>query len=76
MHGANRQGINTTAKLNFGLKEFRISSNKLGNAKIENVGLVKSADVAIVWADLEIENKSCGIHPFIVPIRNSNYNKN
>ncbi|KAK0542516.1 hypothetical protein OC846_006714 [Tilletia horrida] len=68
-HGSNVQGLETTATWIEADKEFEIHSPTLTASKWWIGGLGRSADHAILMAQLIVDGKRKGPHPFIVPIR-------
>ncbi|CBQ72769.1 probable acyl-CoA oxidase [Sporisorium reilianum SRZ2] len=68
-HGSNVQGIETTATWIAESQEWEIHSPTLTASKWWIGGLGRTADHAVVMAQLTIKNKSYGPHPFVVPIR-------
>ncbi|KDN42878.1 putative acyl-CoA oxidase [Tilletiaria anomala UBC 951] len=68
-HGSNVQGLETTCTYEEETKEFIVHSPTLTSAKWWIGGLGRSADHAIVMAQLILKGKSYGPHPIIVQIR-------
>ncbi|PWY97738.1 acyl-CoA oxidase [Testicularia cyperi] len=68
-HGSNVQGIETTATWIQDTQEWEINSPTLTASKWWIGGLGRTADHAVVMAQLIINNKSYGPHPLVVPIR-------
>ncbi|MBW0520497.1 hypothetical protein O181_060212 [Austropuccinia psidii MF-1] len=68
-HGSNVQGLETTATYDKNTKEFIINSPSLTASKWWIGGLGRTADHAVVMAQLFTNGKSYGPHPFVVPIR-------
>lgn len=68
-HGSNVQGLETTATYDQASKEFIINSPSLTASKWWIGGLGRSADHAVVMAQLQINGRKYGPHPFVVPIR-------
>ncbi|OCK80888.1 acyl-CoA oxidase [Lepidopterella palustris CBS 459.81] len=68
-HGSNVRGLETTATWNSGDKTFTIHSPHLTASKwwIGSLGL--TANYAVVMAQLIIDGKPYGPHPFVVQIR-------
>ncbi|KKZ61749.1 acyl-CoA oxidase [[Emmonsia] crescens] len=68
-HGSNVQGLETTATWDPTDKTFVMHSPSLTASKWWIGSLGRTANHAIVMAQLVIEGKSYGPHPFVVPIR-------
>jgi acyl-CoA oxidase len=68
-HGSNVRGLETTATWNPEDKTFTIHSPHLTASKWWIGSLGKVANYALVMAQLIIEGKSYGPHPFVVQIR-------
>lgn len=68
-HGSNVRGLETTATWNADDKTFTIHSPTLTASKWWIGSLGKTANYAVVMAQLFIGNKNYGPHPFVVPIR-------
>lgn len=68
-HGSNVQGLETTADYDVGAQEWVINSPSLTASKWWIGGLGRTADHAVVMAQLRSNGKSYGPHPFVVPIR-------
>ncbi len=68
-HGSNVQGLETTATYDDETQEFVLHSPHLSSAKWWIGGLGRSADHAVVMAQLIVKGKRKGPHPFVVPIR-------
>ncbi|KEF52816.1 acyl-CoA oxidase [Exophiala aquamarina CBS 119918] len=68
-HGSNVRGLETTATWNADDKTFTIHSPTLTASKWWIGSLGKTANYAVVMAQLYIGNKNYGPHPFVVPIR-------
>ncbi|KAK0524752.1 hypothetical protein OC842_005731 [Tilletia horrida] len=68
-HGSNVQGLETTATWIEQDKEFEIHSPSLTASKWWIGGLGRSADHAILMAQLIVNGKRKGPHPFIIQIR-------
>lgn len=68
-HGSNVQGLETTATYDKTTQEFVIHSPSLTASKWWIGGLGRSADHAVVMAQLYSNGKRFGPHPFVVPIR-------
>lgn len=68
-HGSNVRGLETTATWNQADKTFIIHSPKLTASKWWIGSLGRTANHAVVMAQLYINGKSYGPHPFVVHIR-------
>jgi acyl-CoA oxidase len=68
-HGSNVRGLETTATWNQSDKSFTIHSPHLTSSKWWIGSLGKVANHAVVMAQLIINGKHYGPHPFVVPIR-------
>lgn len=68
-HGSDVQSLMTTATYDPTNETFIIDSNGTAGAKWWIGDLGVNATVAIVFANLIINNKKHGIHAFLVPIR-------
>ncbi|CCI48790.1 unnamed protein product [Albugo candida] len=70
-HGSNVQGIETTAQYDIHRQEFIINSPTFTSRKWWPGGLGKTANVAVVYARLLLDNGTTdvGVHAFIVPLR-------
>ncbi len=68
-HGSNVRGLETTAVWNADDKTFTINSPSLTSSKWWIGSLGKTANHAVVMAQLYIDGKNHGPHPFVVQIR-------
>ncbi|KAJ1951341.1 hypothetical protein EC988_004072 [Linderina pennispora] len=68
-HGSNLSGLETTATLDKATDEWVINSPTASAAKYWIGALGKTCTHAAVVAQLIIDGKSYGAHPFLVPIR-------
>lgn len=68
-HGSNVRGLETTATWNQGDKTFTLHSPHLTSSKWWIGSLGKAANHAVVMAQLIIDGKRYGPHPFVVQIR-------
>ncbi|KAF2142498.1 uncharacterized protein K452DRAFT_358264 [Aplosporella prunicola CBS 121167] len=68
-HGSNVRGLETTATWDPATKTFVLNSPTLTSAKWWAGSLGRTATWAVVMAQLIINGKSFGPHPFVVPIR-------
>ncbi|KAI4264067.1 MAG: hypothetical protein L6R42_000805 [Xanthoria sp. 1 TBL-2021] len=69
-HGSNVRGLETTATWNSHDKTFTIHSPHLTASKWWIGSLGRTANHAVVMAQLLIDGKSYGPHPFVVQVRN------
>ena len=68
-HGSNVQALDTTATYDAGAGEFVIHTPD-DSARKDYIGnAARHADVAVVFAQLEIGGDSEGVHAFVVPLR-------
>jgi acyl-CoA oxidase len=74
-HGSNVAGVETTATFLKESREFLINSPTRTSAKWWVGAAGKTANMAIVWAQMIVEGINQGVHMFVVPIRN-NLNQN
>jgi len=68
-HGSNLRTLKTRADYDHTTREFVINSPTNEDMKIWTGGAGKHATFCIVWAQLYINEKGYGIHPFVVRIR-------
>lgn len=68
-HGSNVQGLETTATYIPEDREFELNSPTLTSSKWWSGGLGRAATHSCVMAQLIINGKNYGPHPFIVPLR-------
>ncbi|KAM3958975.1 acyl-coenzyme A oxidase 1 [Aphomia sociella] len=68
-HGTFIRGLETTATYDPNTEEFILHSPNLTAYKWWPGGLAHAANYCVVIANLYIKGKSCGIHPFMVQIR-------
>ena len=68
-HGSNVRGLETTATWNPSDKTFTIHSPHLTSSKWWIGSLGRTANYAVVMAQLVIDGKGYGPHPFVVQIR-------
>lgn len=68
-HGSNVQGLETTATYIPEDQEFELHSPSLTAAKWWSGGLGRAATHSAVMAQLIINGKNYGPHPFVVPLR-------
>ncbi|KAL8926411.1 MAG: hypothetical protein Q9208_002954 [Pyrenodesmia sp. 3 TL-2023] len=68
-HGSNVRGLETTATWNPDDKTFTIHSPHLTASKWWIGSLGRTANHAVVMAQLIINGRSCGPHPFVVQVR-------
>jgi len=68
-HGSNVQAIGTVATYDAGSREFVIRT-PADSARKDYIGnAARHADVAVVFAQLEVDGASRGVHAFVVPLR-------
>lgn len=68
-HGSNVQALGTVATYDTDAQEFVITTTT-EQARKDYIGnAAKHADVAVVFAQLEVDGTSQGVHAFVVPIR-------
>ena len=68
-HGSNVQALGTVASYDVGSQEFVIETRGEGANKDYIGNAAKHAELAVVFAQLEIGGVSEGVHAFVVPIR-------
>ncbi|XP_070595973.1 peroxisomal acyl-coenzyme A oxidase 1 isoform X3 [Erythrolamprus reginae] len=68
-HGTHLRGLETTATYDPATQEFILNSPTVTSIKWWPGGLGKTSNYAIVLAQLYTQNKSHGLHAFIVPLR-------
>jgi len=68
-HGTNVAGVETTATYDLATKEFILDSPTPTAAKWWIGALGKTANMAVVFAQLILQGKNVGVHCFLVPIR-------
>jgi acyl-CoA oxidase len=68
-HGSNVRGLETTATWNSSDKTFTINSPTLTASKWWIGSLGRTANHAVVMAQLFIDGKNYGPHPFVVQVR-------
>ncbi|KAG6460350.1 hypothetical protein O3G_MSEX011938, partial [Manduca sexta] len=71
-HGTFIRGLETTATYDPKTEEFILHSPTLTSYKWWPGNLAHTANYCVVMAHLYIKNKSCGIQPFIVQLRDEN----
>jgi len=69
-HGSNTRGIRTIAEFDPKTREFIITTPDKADMKVWIGAAAHLANMSVVWAQLIVNGKNHGIHPFIVPIRN------
>jgi acyl-CoA oxidase len=68
-HGSNVQALGTVASYDPATQEFVITTTR-DDARKDYIGnAARHADVAVVFAQLEVGGTSHGVHAFVVPIR-------
>ncbi|MGH3335985.1 MAG: acyl-CoA dehydrogenase family protein, partial [Nocardioides sp.] len=68
-HGSNVQALGTVATYDATTEEFVITTPDEPSRKDYIGNAARHADKAVVFAQLEIEGKSEGVHAFVVPLR-------
>lgn len=68
-HGSNVKGLLTEAIYDHKTKEFIINSPREEAMKYWIGASAEVATMSVIWAQLVIDGKKYGPHPFIVPIR-------
>ena len=68
-HGSNVSSIETTAHFDTSTREFIFNSPTMTSAKWWIGALAKTANMAVVWAQLYIANECKGVHAFVLEIR-------
>ena len=68
-HGSNVQALGTVARYDLEAREFVISTPDDSSRKDYIGNAAKHAQLAVVFAQLEIGGASQGVHAFVVPIR-------
>ncbi len=68
-HGSNVQALGTVARYDVATEEFVITTTTESARKDYIGNAAKHAEVAVVFAQLEVGDKSEGVHAFVVPIR-------
>ena len=68
-HGTNVAGVETTATYDLAAREFILDSPTPTSAKWWIGALAKTANMAVVFAQLILQGKNVGVHCFLVPIR-------
>ena len=70
-HGSNVQALGTTATYDADAGEFVITTPDQASRKDYIGNAARHAEVAVVFAQLEIGGESEGVHAFVVPIRDA-----
>jgi acyl-CoA oxidase len=73
-HGSNVQALGTTATYDADAGEFVITTPDQASRKDYIGNAARHADMAVVFAQLEIGGESEGVHAFVVPIRDARGN--
>lgn len=68
-HGSNVQALGTVARYDVDTQEFVITTTTESARKDYIGNAAKHAEVAVVFAQLEVGGRSEGVHAFVVPIR-------
>ncbi len=71
-HGSNVRGLETTAKYNRETGQFTIHSPHVDAGK-EYIGNALHAKMAVVFAQLIIDEEQHGVHAFLVPLRDEQH---
>lgn len=71
-HGSNVRGLETTATFDKSTQEFIIHSPNQAAGK-EYIGNALHSTMAVVFAQLIIDDKSEGVHAFLVQLRDNNH---
>uniref|UniRef100_A0AAY4AC15 Acyl-coenzyme A oxidase n=1 Tax=Denticeps clupeoides TaxID=299321 RepID=A0AAY4AC15_9TELE len=74
-HGTHLRGLETTATYDPATQEFVLNSPTVTSIKWWPGGLGKTANHAVVLAQLHTQGKCRGLHAFIVPIRSTSSHK-
>ena len=70
-HGSYSKGLETLATYNHKTKEFVLTTQGTKGMKFWIGAAAEIANMSIIWAQLIVNGKSYGPHPFIVQIRNN-----
>ncbi|MFC5173697.1 acyl-CoA dehydrogenase family protein [Streptomyces mutomycini] len=68
-HGSNVQALGTLARYDAARQEFVITTDGDGARKDYIGNAARHAELAVVFAQLEVGGKSEGVHAFVVPVR-------
>ncbi|WP_243059999.1 acyl-CoA dehydrogenase [Nocardioides sp. SR21] len=68
-HGSNVQALGTVARYDVDTQEFVITTTTESARKDYIGNAARHAEVAVVFAQLEVGGRSEGVHAFVVPIR-------
>jgi acyl-CoA oxidase len=68
-HGSNVQALGTVATFDVATQEFVITTRDRQARKDYIGNAARHAELAVVFAQLEVDGKSEGVHAFVVPIR-------
>ena len=68
-HGSNVQALGTVATYDATTEEFVVTTPDESSRKDYIGNAARHADVAVVFAQLEIDGESEGVHAFVVPLR-------
>ncbi len=68
-HGSNVQALGTTAAYDVATQEFVITTPDDASRKDYIGNAAAHADVAVVFAQLEVDGEGRGVHAFVVPVR-------
>jgi len=72
-HGSNVRGLQTTAHYDKKTQEFILNTPTLRSIKWWPGGLGKVSTHAVVFAQLIIDDKEYGVHPFMLQMRDENH---
>lgn len=68
-HGSNVQALGTTATYDVATREFVITTPEEASRKDYIGNAAAHADLAVVFAQLEVDGEGRGVHAFVVPVR-------
>ncbi|MYV71825.1 acyl-CoA oxidase [Streptomyces sp. SID2131] len=68
-HGSNVQALGTVARYDAGTREFVLTTPDDGARKDYIGNAARHAELAVVFAQLEVDGTSEGVHAFLVPLR-------
>jgi acyl-CoA oxidase len=75
LHGSNVKGMLTEAHYDHASRELVIHTPSKEAMKFWIGGAGKTSNMAIVWAQLYIDNKCYGVHAMVVPLRDDRTHK-
>ena len=73
-HGSDIRSLETTAEFDLVTKEWVLNSPTISSAKYWPGELSFLANYAIVFAQTYIKGTNYGVHPFLLKIKDENYN--